>query len=390
MSDHQIELFKVRMSPAAKDLVNTVLFSGQIAQGRLVDQFESELDELLKVPKGRAVTVNSGTSALHLAYHLAGVRRGDIVLASPMTCAATITPLVQMGAIPIWVDVDPLTGNLDPLAIARTYKWLGTKYSSTTRSPRALVAVDWAGVPADTSMIRAFLSGRIPIIEDAAHAMLARHPGGGSIGSFAETDGALFVCYSLQAIKHLTTGDGGILVCPNNELTARARRLRWFGLDRTSKVDFRAGQDIAEAGYKYHLNDIAAAIGLANLGALRGSVHLHHQYANTLFHALGDLAPRVKVAPFHEGGSYWIYTLLVDNRESFEAWMREKAIAVSQVHRRNDQHTAFRDVAPEQPPLPGLDKFAAHQVSIPCGWWLSTADLDRIIDAVRSWARLGR
>lgn len=386
-----IPLFKVRMNPDAAIKVAEVLMSGQIAQGWGVDFFETQLRSVLGLSRN-PITVNSGTSALHLAYHLAGVRRGSIVLVSPMTCAATITPILALGAIPIWADVDPLTGNIDPAAIPRTLEWLRNRivyhapgYPKPT--PAALVAVDWAGVPADYRGIRRALGEHTtPIIEDAAHAMLAEREGK-SIAYYTELDNH-YVCYSLQAIKHLTSGDGGILVCPNGDLLdARARRLRWFGLDRTSPVDFRAGQDIDEAGYKFHMNDISAAIGLANLVGLESCVAQHRYNARALRGSLFDLAPYVETVPDNPGASYWVYTLLVDNRASFVEHMKAKGIACSEVHRRNDLHTAFRAVAPEQPPLPGLDAFSSRQISIPCGWWLTAGELDRIIDAVRTWGR---
>lgn len=389
MKDSKIDLFKVRMDPGAAKYVGAVLSSGQLAQGPECDLFETRLGEALDLPHNhRPVAVNSGTSAIHLALHLAGVRRGDVVLATPMTCAATITPILALGAIPIWVDVDPLTGNLDPEAIQRTIAFLAKRIRHTHK---AIVAVDWAGVPADYHGIRAHcdLDRRTSIIEDAAHAMLAERDGR-QVSRYAELDGDLYICYSLQAIKHLTTGDGGALVCPSQEITARARRVRWFGLDRDSKVDFRAGQDIVESGYKFHMNDVAAAIGNCNLIGLKACVAQHRYNAMIIRGSIFDLAPHVQTAPDNPGASYWVYTLCVDNRPSFVEHMKAKGIVCSEVHRRNDLHTAFRNVAPEQPPLPGLEAFASRQISIPCGWWLTAGELDRIIDAVRGWGNAQR
>jgi dTDP-4-amino-4,6-dideoxygalactose transaminase len=374
MNYDQIPLFKVRVDPKVKDHVDRVLGSGHIAQGPLVDKFEEKLAELLNVPPELLVTVNSGTSALHLAYHLAGISPGDPVVATPMTCAATITPLVHFGAEIIWADVDQATGNID----ARDVRSI---INDSSPPVRAVVTVDWAGTPAWEDP-RFAVPGYIPIIQDAAHAMLALRRNGRSIASYAPNEN-LFVAFSLQAIKHLTTGDGGVLVCPSIEIAERARLLRWFGLDRRSKIDARFEQDITEAGYKMHMNDIAAAIGIANLHMLPKAVQIHRANAAYYHAAFGDLAPYVMVPTWHPGSSYWVYTILVENRASFQAHMTERGIVTSQVHRRCDTHPAF--AAGFERSLPGLDYFSEHQVSIPCGWWVGPKDVDRVIDAVKSW-----
>lgn len=371
MTSELIPLFKVLMSPEAPARVAEVLGSGQITQGKLVDRFEIEMGKALELLPGQEVlTTSSGTAALHLAYQLAGIGAGAEVIVTPMTCAATITPLVQLGAKIVWADVDPVTGLINQQSAL----------DRITNKTKAVIGVDWAGTPIVVSDV----PHAIPVIEDAAHAMLA-HRGGVSIGASRHTT---FVAWSLQAIKHLTTGDGGLLLCPTPELTERARKLRWFGLDRRSKVDFRAGQDITEAGHKFHMNDISAAIGLANLPLVSNAVARHRANAKRYDAELGGLGAddRVCVPPYDEGSSYWIYTITVDDRKSFQKFMRERNIETSEVHRRNDEHPAFRAIAADSF-LPGLNTFAARQVSIPVGWWLSSGDVARVVDAVQAWAK---
>lgn len=378
----EIPLFKVLMSPDAPARVAKVLASGQIAQGPEVDAFEVELGHFLGVDPVRVITVNSGTSALDLAYHLAGIGHDDIAIVSPMTCSATVSPLVHRRAQIVWADVDPITGNIDPASVGELIDEWGDRV-------KAVVAVDWGGRPAPYAEMRKVVPHRIPIIEDAAHAFLAMRPGvvptsRMQIGMYAETD-HIYLAYSTQAIKHLTTGDGGILICPSKAAADRARLLRWFGLDRRGAKDFRCAQEITEAGWKFHMNDIAASIGLANLPGAIEAVSRHRAHA-AIYNGGIDRADHGRLVrpPWDPGSSWWLYTLLVDDRESFQTWMKDHGIHTSQVHRRNDEHPAFPSSAPDS--LPGLDAFSARQVSVPCGWWLSDDDLDRVMNAINGWA----
>jgi len=373
-----IPLFKVRMSEHALAAVSRVFSSGHIAQGPVVDQFEAALAKELGCSPGHVVTVNSGTSAIHLGLVLAGVGPGDTVAVSPMTCAASIVPILHLGAHPLWIDVDPETGNMDPASL----HW---RLRSDTK---AIIAVDWAGRPCDYDAIHEAANG-IPVIEDAAHAYLARDVRDTAI-VYQIALHAHFIAHSFQAIKHLTTGDGGALIVPS-ALAHDARKLRWFGFDRTSSKDFRCAQDLDVAGYKMHMNDIAAAIGLANIDGARDSVLVQRVNAKIYDDAFKKLEPeRVARPPWDAGASWWLYTLRVDDRDKFQVFMHERGIETSQVHRRNDEHPVFRRAANEagyHRPLENLNIFARRQVAIPVHWALTADEINRIIEAVVSYAR---
>lgn len=357
-----IRLFQVAMSPQASDLVTQTLQSGYIGQGEQVEKFEAAFAHLIEAPFP-PLTVNSGTSALDLALHLVGVAPGDEVITTPMTCTATNTGIVNRRANIIWADIDPQTGLIDPEDVAR-------KVTSRTK---AIMAVDWAGRACDYAALRRH---GIPVIEDAAHALLTRKQ-----GRSIATEGGDYICWSFQAIKHLTTGDGGALLPPPMQLE-RGRLLRWYGLDRRSTLSFRCDQNICEAGYKYHMNDIAASIGLANLSMAAEIVAAHRENAAWYDHRLADV-PGVTLPPPDPEASWWLYTLLVEDRDAFIAFFKERGIEASPVHSRNDKHNAF--FFPNGP-LPGVDYFAAHEVAIPVGWWLTTEEREYVAQAVIAWA----
>ena len=387
-----IPLFKVYMSKTAKDVVGTVLDSGYIGQGPKVDEFEILLKERFK--NDYVITTNSATSAEHLAIHLLkkpfkgvqmqdnftrnhnwdGIKDGDEVLATPLTCTASNFPILANNLKIKWVDVDPKTLNMDLDDLAR----------KITKTTKAIMLVHWGGYPVDLDRVREiqnwaeFNFGFKPsVIEDCAHAFGSSFKGQ-PIGSHGN------ICtFSFQAIKHLTSVDGGALVLPHNNLYSRAKLLRWYGIDReNNKKDFRCEADIMEWGYKFHMNDVNAVIGMENMKDVDENVIKKHK-ANAKFYDenLKDVAgvellerdPRMN-------SSFWIYSMLVDRKQEFMDWMKECGIMVSQVHERNDIHTTVRDF---KTILPNLDKITPRLISIPVGWWVTKEEIQYIVDCIK-------
>lgn len=364
-----IPLFKVHVAPGVSEAVARVLESGYIGQGQEVEKFETELAPWMG---SRPLTTNSGTSALHLALHLAGAGPGSEVISTPMTCFATNAPIVARGASIRWADIDPRTGNIDPGDVER-------KITSKTK---AVVCVDWGGTPCELfALVEICRSRGVALIEDAAHAFGAVYRGY-PVGSVVD-----FTAFSFQAIKHLTTVDGGALTCRRETDLRRGKLLRWYGIDREGKrKDLRCEEDILEAGYKFHMNDVSAAIGRAQLPEIPTILHRHRNNADFYRMALSDLK-RVRLLKLHGDrvSSYWIFTILVDDRPGFQAAMEKKGVMVSQVHVRNDHHTAMLAFRSS---LPGVDEFASRQISIPVGWWVTPEDREDVVRAIVEWDRL--
>lgn len=360
-----IPLFRVRMAPTVLPALEQTLLSGYVGQGPRVDDFEQALAPWCG--SRNIVALNSGTSALHLALRLANVKPGDEVITSPMTCTATNVPIMAMGARIVWADIDPADGNLDPLDVER----------KITGATKAIVAVHWGGYPcALDELHRIGKKHGAAIIEDAAHAFGASYRGR-PLGCQSD-----FTCFSFQAIKHLTTVDGGALVCRDSESYRRGKLLRWYGIDReTERKDFRCEEDIVEWGYKFHMNDVNATIGLAQLEQVADTLSRHRENAEYYRARFAGL-PGLKLLDYANDreSSYWLFTVRI--REDLHRFMREMqraGIVVSQVHARNDTHTMFREF---RRVLPGVEAFAAEQVSIPVGWWLSSSERDYIAETV--------
>ncbi len=343
-----------------------VLASGYIGQGPRVDLFEEKLKAWTSSPY--ILTLNSGTSALHLALRLAGIGFGDEVISTPMTCMATNVPILANGARIVWADIDPKTGNICPKSVKE-------KITSKTK---AIICVDWAGYPCDLEELQLIADQHgIKLIEDAAHGFGSRYKDK-LVGGIAD-----FTCFSFQAIKHITTVDGGALVCKDSEDYQRGKLLRWFGINREGpRVDFRCEEDVLEYGYKFHMNDVSAAIGIVQLNHVAAILEAHRNNASFYNEKLSGLSSKglglLNYQP-DRVASYWLYTLKIDNRQSFMNAMKEKGITVSQVHARNDGHTVFKEFKTH---LSGVDAFVEKQVSIPVGWWLSPEQKEYIADSI--------
>jgi dTDP-4-amino-4,6-dideoxy-D-glucose/dTDP-4-amino-2,4-dideoxy-beta-L-xylose transaminase len=373
-----IPLFKVAMAEKATRMVGDVFASGWVGQGPRVDEFEGQLHKRLRTRY--LATVNSATSGLHLAIHMTAgpghtPRPGEPpqgeVLTTALTCTATNWPILANGLRIRWVDVDPATLNVDLDDLAQ-------KISPATR---AIVVVHWAGYPLDLDRLRGVIDAaeakygfRPMVIEDCAHAWGSTYRGLplGNHGNIA--------VYSFQAIKHLTTGDGGVVVFPTEELAERAKILRWYGIDRRRSESTRLAADIPEYGFKFHMNDINAAIGLANLPSVDARVARHQENAAYYDRELKDV-PDIELTEraSNRQSSCWLYTVLVGRRPEFEARMHERGIAVSQVHQRNDVYSVVRE---SRVPLPGLDRVADRMVCIPVGWWVDDADREYIAETI--------
>lgn len=356
----KIRLFKVFMSPTAEKEVGKVLNSGFIGQGPKVDLFEKELQKLFETNR-RLISVNSCTTALELAYKLIGLKEGDTVISSPMTCVATNIPLYNNGINVIWSDVDPISGLIDVESVRQ-------KMNS---SVKAIICVDWCGSSCDYDGLRQF---GVPIVEDAAHSILTKYK-----DSHIANTGGDYICWSFQAIKHLTCGDGGAIIVPK-EQEERAVKMRWFGFDRTRSESFRCAQDITDFGFKYHMHDISATIGLENIPHVKGLVEKH--FNNAKYFCQNIKNEKVMIPIFDEQSSHWIFTILVDNKPDFITYMANKNIEVSPVHNRNDNYTIFKKYKTD---LPNLDKFFSKQIAIPVGWWLSQEEVDYIVKAINEW-----
>jgi dTDP-4-amino-4,6-dideoxygalactose transaminase len=243
--------------------------------------------------------------------------------------------------------------------------------------------IHWGGNPCLINEINAIAKEHgIKTIEDAAHAFGGKYDGN-TMGSTPSD----FTCFSFQAIKHITSIDGGLLTCKSEEDYERAKLLRWFGIDREPKtkeaIDLRCEIDVPESGYKFHMNNISAIVGLENLKHADEIIQKHRD--NALFYNEAFKDTKVKTPIENGQSSYWLYTMHVQNRDEVMSKLKENGIASSKVHARNDTHSMFKDF--HEPNLPGVKEFNRTHLCIPTGWWVTKEDREKIADIVIKYAK---
>lgn len=338
-----------------------VLYSGYVAQGEKVDEFEHTFEEY--IGSGFSLSLNSGTAALHIALILAGVKSGDEVISTPLTAEPTNVAIKMVGAKIRYADIDFETGNINPDSIEN-------KINSLTK---AILVVDYAGTPVNVTRLQEISKKyNIPVIEDAAHALGAKFNGKFTGCHFPYT------IFSFQAIKHLTTIDGGILQIQNRPEYEKGKLIRWFGIDKKLT---RLENDIQFQGYKYHMNNVNAAIGLVQLKGINKIIEAYISNGKYYDDALRNI-DGIELLNYYPGSepSYWLYTMKVENRDGFIKKLAESGIMASELHKRNDSHTFLNDFNEE---LPVMDSFYKKLVHIPCGWWVSENDRETIIKTIR-------
>lgn len=357
-----IPLVKVAM-PARELLlprIEEVLYSGVIGEGEIVYEFERSFAKTFEL--NHVVAVNSGTAALHIAFLLAGVRPGDDIITTSMTAEPTNTTILNVGARPVFADVDVTNGNICPISVKE----------KITKKTKAICVVHYAGYPVAIRALREIADEHsIPIIEDCAHA-LGASVGGEPVGSFGE-----FAIFSFQAIKHITTIDGGVLVVKNQEHQEDAKKLRWFGL---TKGVPRERVDITRGGYKYNMNNVTATLGLLQLERVDTLLAAHKKngkYFDDQFSRVPGLSPATIYTD--SSSSYWLYTLLTDKADEIQSALFEHGVESSKLHRPNHLHTVFSS---RQARLPNLENFYSRLLHLPCGWWLEKEARARIVETV--------
>jgi dTDP-4-amino-4,6-dideoxygalactose transaminase len=382
-----IPLFKVFIADTAAERMTETLHSGYITQGPRVLEFEENINIFLQTK--RTLCLNSATAGLTLAMRLMiepDPDRGwpgfdtekDTVLTPTLTCFATTAAILSVAKHLQWIDVDPNTMNID----------LDDLQRKLTPNTKVVYLVHWGGVPVDLIKLKQIQNEfkskhgfAFEVVEDCAHSFGAEF-NGKPLGNHGNT-----CVFSFQAIKHLTTSDGGAIALPDDKRYEKCKLLRWYGIDRNKRnykgKDFRLESDISDWGYKFHMNDLMASLGLANLPCIPKLLDTARRNATYYKKELKNIKGlQLLHEPDTSNPAYWLFTMNVQRKFEYIQFMKSHGITVSQVHQRNDIHTCVEQYTAS---LPNMDKVEQTMVCIPVGWWVTEKDAEEIVSHTKQF-----
>lgn len=354
------------------------LRSDWVTQGPRVEEFEARVAEYCGARY--AVAFNSGTSALHAAMYAAGIEAGDEIITTPLTFVATANAAIYVGARPVFVDIDDKTYCIDIEGIEEVI----------TPRTRAIVPVDYAGYPIEMKRIREIADKHnLVVIEDAAHALGAIREGA-KVGTQAD-----MTMFSFHPVKHITTGEGGMIVCNNPDYCRRLKLFRSHGI--TKEVECLKANDgpwyyeMQELGYNFRITDIQCALGISQINKLENFLHERKFLAGKYDQAFNDVNYLYNPPAPLPGSShaYHLYPLLLAadiNRTEFFTYLREHNVGV-QVHYIPVHLQPYyrRRFGYKPGDFPKAEYFYAQEISLPLFPGLTQEQQEYVIKIVKSF-----
>lgn len=353
--------------------VAEALRSDFLTTGPRVEQFESALRSRLGTP--HVAALSSGTAALHAALAALGVGPGDEIVTSPLTFAATGNAALYLGARPVFVDVEPSTGTIDPAAIE----------DGISPRTRAIVAIDYAGMPADYDAIRAVADRHgLPVVADAAHSLGATYHGR-AVGTLAD-----LTTLSFHPVKHITTGEGGAVASADSTLHQAILEFRSHGLvrdpGRLTKDEGPWYYEMQSLGFNYRITDIQCALGISQLRRLDEFLGRRRWIADRydeVLRTIPSLETPVRVPGFES--AWHLYVVRTRDRRRRRALfetLRAAGLGVQVHYIPVYLHPYYRDLGYPPGLCPIAEDFYAGAISIPIFPAMSDADVVRVSEVV--------
>ncbi len=364
-----------------KSEVLDAIDSGWLSTGPRATKFEQALNEYFATEGLHCIPVSSCTAGLHLQLAANGIGEGDEVITTPLTFCSTVTTIMQCGATPVFVDIDPKTYNIDIEKVAE----------KITDKTKAIVPVYYAGNAFDYDRLSEIVKSRgIKILVDAAHGFGGEYKGK-KMGTFEDA-----ASFSFYATKNLTTGEGGLVTTRDPEVAARLRKMRLFGMDKDAWKRYSSSgswyYEITEMGYKYNFTDIQAAFGLHQLKKIDPFNKMRNEFASLYDEAFANsediITPPVLADSYPTRHLYPLlikYENLKIDRNEFIQELRKENIGVSVHYVPIHFHPLFQQkLGLNEGDFPNTNWFFEREISLPIYTKLTEADYRRIADAVKS------
>jgi perosamine synthetase len=368
-SKKTVTQFYPHIPKSASKAVQKVFKGRWIGQGPLVDKLEIIFSKKF-ANNMSSVAVGSGTDALHLAYILSNIKKGDEVICPVFTCTATNIPLLYLEAKIKFADIDPKTFNIDLKSVKKLI----------TKKTKAIVFVNYGGLPCNLSeLVKIAKKNKLILIQDAAQSLGATYKKK-HITSFAD-----FTIFSFQAIKQISSGDGGMLVIKNKKLLKKAKRIRWFGIDRLAKQGGTWENDIKEIGYKYQMTDIGAALLLESIKEFSFIKNKRRKIFEIYKKELKN-NNNVTIVDDESlsGHANWLFTILLDKKDFLQKKLRKVGIETNQVHFRNDRYSIFKKFIKNKK-FKNMDEVEDKYLVLPIHTKMKTSDAKFIAKKINSF-----
>jgi len=375
--------FLIYSSPKIEDdeinEVVSIMKSGWLGTGPKVALFENKFKDYRR--SEHAIALNSCTAAIHLSLVAAGIKPGDEVITTPMTFCSTVNAIIHAGGTPVLADIDRTTLNIDPVEITK-------KISPKTK---AILPVHFAGRPCDMGAIMEIANkNTLFVIEDCAHAIETEYHGQ-AVGTFGD-----FGCFSFYVTKNIVTGEGGMVLTPNEAYANRIKRLALHGMDKDAWKRF--GDDgykhyqVVECGFKYNMMDLQAGIGLHQLSRIEDYWKRREEIWNIYMDEFSDLPVDLPAAPEDDTKhAFHLFTLQIEKercgvtRDEFINEMTANNIGVGVHYQSIPEHPYYNQTfgwKPEE--FPNAYKIGKSTVSLPISAKLDKMDVNDVINAVKS------
>ena len=356
------------------DAIKPVFESGWLGLGSTTYAFEKAVSKFLGAKN--VIAVNTGTSALHLALDAFGVGKGDEVIVPSLTFAATIQPIISLGATPVFCEVHEQDLLIDLNDVERRI----------TPNTKAVIPIHYCGNPCDMDrLIKMSEKNDFKIIEDAAHAFGSTYKGR-KIGSFGHA-----TCFSFDPIKVITCGEGGAVVLKDNDIAEKIRRKRILGINKDTWHRYNNERswfyEVTTTGYRYHMSNINAAIGLVQLSKLDQFIaqrrEICQQYDNA-FKGLESIHP-LKIN--YDDVSPFMYIVRIPGKQiEFMSFLEEKGIGTGVHYIANHVHSLFKKYTTKG--MPRTEKLWQEIVTLPLHCGLSNNDVQTVIKNVLAFERI--
>ncbi|MCB2224383.1 MAG: DegT/DnrJ/EryC1/StrS family aminotransferase [Actinobacteria bacterium] len=354
--------------------MSKVFDSAWLGLGAVTYEFENTVAEYLGARN--VIAVNTGTSALHLALSAIGIGPGDEVIVPSLTFAATIQPIISLGATPVFVESRDEDLFIDPDHVRR----------AITPRTKAVMPVLYCGNPGGIDDVYALAAEHgIRVVEDAAHAFGSQHADGTMVGGKGD-----LVCFSFDPIKNITTGEGGAVALEDDGLAEELRRQRMLGIDKDTWNRYKNTRSylyqVISPGYRYHMPNYAAAVGLEQMKRLPGFIARRREIARRYDAAFADLPGIVTMDIDYDRVAPHIYIIRVaaDERDGFMMFLKDRDVGTGLHYIANHVQPMFAPYVTEA--LPRVDRLWQEIVTIPLHCAMSDDDVETVISAIREYA----